>query len=88
MHAEDGSDRAGQEWRVRMLGRSVAWAALLILAVVSVVGQPRPAGAVEAGEPAPEFKLASTSGVDISLSDFKGKKWIFLEFYALDFQPA
>ena len=40
------------------------------------------------GEPAPAFKLASTNGVDISLGDFAGKKWVFLEFYALDFQPA
>jgi len=59
-----------------------------ILALGSVLGQARPAGAVEVGEPAPDFKLASTNGVDISLSDFAGKKWVFLEFYALDFQPA
>jgi AhpC/TSA family len=75
---------------MRMLGRQGLWSALLgtILAVASVLGQSRPVGAVEAGEPAPEFKLASTNGVDISLSDFKNKKWVFLEFYALDFQPA
>jgi len=75
---------------MRMLGRQVLWSALLgtILAVASGHSQSRPVWAVEAGEPAPEFRLASTNGIDISLSDFKNKKWIFLEFYALDFQPA
>jgi len=78
------------ETRMRMLGRQILGLALLgtILAIASVIGQSRPAGAVEAGEPAPAFKLASTNGVDISLSDFTGKKWVFLEFYALDFSPA
>jgi hypothetical protein len=72
------------------LGRQIRGLALLgtILAMASVLGQSRPAGAVEAGEPAPEFKLASTNGLDIALSDFGGKKWVFLEFYALDFSPA
>ena len=72
------------------LGRRIRGLALLatILAMASVFGQSRPAGAVEAGEPAPGFKLASTNGLDISLGDFAGKKWVFLEFYALDFSPA
>ena len=72
------------------LGRPIRGLALLatILAMACLLGQSRPAGAVEAGEPAPAFKLASTNGVDISLSDFAGKKWVFLEFYALDFSPA
>jgi AhpC/TSA family protein len=72
------------------LGRQIRGLALLatILAMASVLGQSRPLGAVEAGEPAPEFKLASTNGLDIALSDFAGKKWVFLEFYALDFSPA
>ena len=70
-------------------GRMVSWVLLgTALAISSVVGASRPAGAVEVGEPAPEFKLASSNGVDISLSDFKGKKWVFLEFYGVDFQPA
>ena len=59
-----------------------------VLTIASVLGQSPAATAVEAGEQAPGFKLASTNGVDISLSDFAGKKWVFLEFYALDFQPA
>ena len=46
------------------------------------------AGALEVGAPAPEFKLPSTTGTDIALSDFKGKKWVFLEFYGADFAPT
>ena len=48
----------------------------------------QPAGAVEVGEPAPDFKLPSTFGTDISLSDFRGKKFVLLEFYGADFAPT
>jgi hypothetical protein len=62
----------------------------ILLGVVLAVflGGSGPAGAVEVGEPAPDFKLPSTRGVDISLSDFRGKKWVFLEFYGGDFHPT
>jgi peroxiredoxin len=53
----------------------------------AVVGL-RPAKAVEVGEPAPNFTLPSTFGSDISLSDFRGKKWVLLEFYGADFAPT
>ncbi len=43
---------------------------------------------MEAGEPAPDFTLASTTGGDISLSDFRGKKFVLLEFYGADFAPT
>ena len=46
------------------------------------------AAAIEVGDRAPDFRLASTNGVDISLSDFNGKKFVFLEFYGADFQPT
>jgi AhpC/TSA family len=49
---------------------------------------PGSARAVEVGEPAPAFTLASTTGADISLSDFRGKKWVLLEFYGADFVPT
>ena len=58
------------------------------LAVCSVVVNPEPTEAVEVGEPAPDFTLPSTTGADISLSDFKGKKFVFLEFYSSDFAPT
>jgi peroxiredoxin Q/BCP len=66
----------------------IAWVLLgMVLAVSSILNTPR-AAAVEVGEPAPDFKLPSTNGVDIGLGDFKGKKWVFLEFYAADFSPT
>ena len=73
-----------------MIGRRIFGLTLLAssLVIVSVLAQSRPAEAVEVGERAPDFKLASTTGLDISLADFAGKKWVFLEFYALDFSPA
>ena len=71
--------------RSRTLGVILLGAAL---AAYLVIAGPRPAAAVEAGESAPDFKLPSTNGVDISLSDFKGKKFVFLEFYGADFTPT
>ena len=58
------------------------------LAGYSVVTGFRPAAAVEAGEPAPDFRLPSTGGTDISLGEFKGKSFVFLEFYGNDFAPT
>ncbi|MBM3220169.1 MAG: redoxin domain-containing protein [Candidatus Rokubacteria bacterium] len=46
------------------------------------------AAALDVGAPAPEFKLPSTTGADIALRDFRGKSWVFLEFYGLDFAPT
>ena len=61
---------------------------LLALAILALAVIPRPAGALEAGEPAPDFRLPSTFGNDISLSDYRGKKWVLLEFYGNDFAPT
>ena len=61
---------------------------LLALAVLSMVAGARPAAALDAGETPPDFRLPSTFGTDISLSDYRGKKWVLLEFYAADFAPA
>lgn len=58
------------------------------LLLASVVAEPRAAMAIEAGEPAPDFKLPSTAGTDIALSDYKGKSFVFLEFYGNDFAPT
>lgn len=44
--------------------------------------------AVEVGQQAPDFKLPGTMGADVSLSDFRGKKWVLLEFYGNDFVPT
>jgi hypothetical protein len=70
----------------RHVGRWVLLAT--VLAVSSIPGTSRLAEAVEVGEPAPAFTMASTTGRDISLNDFRGKKWVLLEFYGADFAPV
>ncbi len=60
----------------------------MVLVVISGTIAVRPAGAIEVGEPAPEFTLPSTFGNDISLRDLRGKKFVLLEFYGADFTPA
>ena len=37
--------------------------------------------ALEVGEKAPDFTLASTTGEKISLNQFRGKKTVLIEFY-------
>jgi AhpC/TSA family len=73
-----------------MIGRR-AFGLVLVggaLTLASLVVGPRAAMAIEAGEPAPDFKLPSTAGTDIALSDYKGKSFVFLEFYGSDFAPT
>ena len=61
--------------------------AVMVIVVSAAVG-PSNVRAVEVGDRAPDFTLPSTNGVDISLHDFRGKKWVFLEFYAAAFVPT
>jgi len=68
------------------IGRRTCGRILVALAVISVTVSP--ARALEVGEPAPDFRLPSTVGKDISLSDYRGKNWVLLEFYGADFSPT
>jgi AhpC/TSA family len=43
------------------------------------------ASALEVGEPAPDFSLPSTTGEQVSLSQFRGKNLVLLEFHVNDF---
>jgi peroxiredoxin Q/BCP len=43
------------------------------------------ATAIEVGEQAPDFTLPSTTGGIISLSQFRGKQLVLLEFHRNDF---
>ena len=73
----------------RTAHRILMFVSMLIVGVSATVGPPTSrAVAVEVGDRAPDFTLPSTNGVDISLHDFKGKKWVFLEFYAAAFVPT
>jgi hypothetical protein len=63
------------------------FAILAVSAAWIVIGS-GPAVAVEEGQPAPDFKLPSSMGSDVSLADFRRKKWVLLEFYGADFVPT
>ena len=65
--------------------KSFLFLGMLLLSLLGPAGESR---ALEVGDKAPDFTLPSTNGVDISLSDFRGKKWVFLEFYAAAFVPT
>ena len=44
--------------------------------------------ALEVGDKAPDFTLPATTGEKISLSQFRGKKLVLLEFYGADYSPV
>jgi peroxiredoxin len=60
----------------------------LCLWLLGVLGSVSAVTAVEVGEKAPDFTLPSTTGEQISLSQFQGKQHVLLEFYGVDFAPV
>jgi peroxiredoxin len=44
--------------------------------------------AVEIGDMAPDFELSSHNGNKVKLSDFRGKKNVFIAFYPLAWTPV
>jgi hypothetical protein len=58
---------------------------VLLAGVLGVAGVTT---AVEVGEKAPDFTLPSTTGKDMSLSQFQGKQLVLIEFYGADFAPV
>jgi len=44
--------------------------------------------AVEVGDMAPDFELPSHNGNKVRLSDFRGKKNVFIAFYPLAWTPV
>jgi hypothetical protein len=74
---------------VNLVSRTLGVVLLGAVVGMSLVAiDPRSATALEVGDPAPAFTLASTTGGNISLNDFRGKKWVLLEFYGFDFSPV
>jgi AhpC/TSA family len=71
-----------------MLPKQTAALFLVGLFLASGLASSRLSWAIEVGDKAPDFTLPSTNGIDISLSDFKGKRFVFIEFYSADFVPA
>ena len=65
--------------------RNPLWLTVLLAGVCGVVSITT---ALEVGEQAPDFTLPSTTGEPISLSQFRGKKLVLIEFYVGDFGPT
>jgi AhpC/TSA family len=62
--------------------RNLGLLGVLLVSALAVVGV---AIALEVGEQAPDFTLPSTTGEQISLSQFRGKNLVLLEFHVNDF---
>jgi hypothetical protein len=62
--------------------RSLWWFGLLLVGVLGAAGV---ATGVEVGEKAPDFTLPSTMEGQITLSQFRGKQLVLLEFYVNDY---
>jgi cytochrome oxidase Cu insertion factor (SCO1/SenC/PrrC family) len=66
----------------------VARLILVSTTLASLLMVPGVALALEVGEKAPDFTLPSTTGEQISLSQFRGKQHVLLEFYVRDHAPT
>jgi len=53
-----------------------------------LVGTVRMSSALDVGDQAPDFSLPATTGGKISLSQFRGKKLVLIEFYGADYSPV
>ncbi len=58
---------------------------LASILLAGILGTSGVARALEVGDNAPDFTLPSTTGEAISLSRFRGRKYVLLEFYVNDF---
>jgi len=63
---------------------------LLVLSLLffGLVGTVRMSSALDVGDQAPDFSLPATTGGKISLSQFRGKKLVLIEFYGADYSPV
>jgi cytochrome oxidase Cu insertion factor (SCO1/SenC/PrrC family) len=73
---------------MRGLLQSIKNLALVGMVLTSVLITARVAPALEIGDKAPDFTLPSTTGENISLYQFQGKKNVLVEFYVRDFGPT
>ncbi len=59
----------------------------ILAGLLAVVGVTAAAEGPQVGQPAPDFKAASTAGGEAKLADYKGK-WLILYFYPKSFTPG
>ena len=59
-----------------------------IALALALTGLSGTAAALEVGDKAPDFNLASTKEGKFSLSALAGKKNVVIQFYVLDFTPT
>lgn len=79
------------QMRAKHIGSLMLWGILLsgiLLMAGTTLGQEAGTIPREVGEIAPDFKLPGTTGGQISLSQFRGKKLVLIEFYGVDFAPT
>ena len=70
------------------VAKHMQWLLVLGMWWVGMLGGPNIVLALELGEHAPDFSLPSSTGKKISLSQFRGKQPVLLEFYGADFAPV
>jgi peroxiredoxin len=70
------------------MGKRAIYLRSLVVGVVGVLVTAGVALALEVGDRAPDFTLQSTTGEKISLSQFRGKKHVLIQFYTIDFNPT
>jgi hypothetical protein len=75
----------GQMGMVAKRLQNVLWLGVLLACMLAGVPM---ATALEEGEQAPDFTLPSTTGEKMSLSQFRGKTAVLIEFYVADFVPT
>ena len=61
---------------------------VLGLLFIGLLGTAPVSSALDIGDKAPDFSLPATTGGKISLSQFRGKKLVLLEFYGADYSPV
>ena len=73
---------------MKPLWRTALRRMLVSALAAGMLGAPGSASAVEIGQEAPDFSLAATTGGKMSLSQFRGKQPVLIEFYSADFAPV
>lgn len=70
---------------MRMRRKRVRVLLVIGLVLAGILASAGIATALEVGDRAPDFRLPSTTGEEISLGQFRGKKLVLIEFHINDF---